>query len=420
MKTNFLIAFFCCLFFDISAQTIDPNFFRTGVRVFKQVGMESSNIVDFDVLEEGRMNVLYASEGQKHLVRLQKDGFDNVTFKTQDSNLGDKYTIPVAIASMTDGSVLVLSNIWNGFSWMVAINKFYDDGTIDQSFGRSGLYKEKIVGGLEDNYAKHMYISLQNEIIIVAKVNQFDLSKEKERIAILKVSDIGTTLFSDLYDDQDFTLNCAAMDSNRLLLGYSESLDDGQDQATYLVGLDSESMQSNSMDCFSIEAGYQSFDHLVFTDDALYASYIQSDIDNLYSIRKYNSQGLLDESFRTSGVMHFDADIYATDFVANKKGEVFVVSLSLDSRKEMLIKKLLPDGGEDTEFGINGVATISLNYPISELNKIQLDTDHGLFISGSCDIEGSSYGFITKLKLNVEKVKKEKLDKFLDNLFVNN
>jgi len=100
------------------------------------------------------------------------------------------------------------------------------------------------------------------------------------------------------------------------------------------------------------------------------------------------------------------------------KGEVFIVSTSMDSNFEILIKKLSSNGDVDISFGDEGMASIVLRYPIKDLTKIRLDQDNGLYVSGNMNIAGDSYGFITRLKLNVRQLKKEKLDKFLDKLFV--
>jgi len=93
------------------------------------------------------------------------------------------------------------------------------------------------------------------------------------------------------------------MEDDYLLLGYSESVDDGLEQATYLVGFDSNQMTPDKLDCRTIEEGYQSFDHIVFSNTELYASRIENEAEGLYPVLKYNSNGNLDESFYDSGEM---------------------------------------------------------------------------------------------------------------------
>ncbi|WP_299257416.1 hypothetical protein [uncultured Aquimarina sp.] len=417
MRIYYLPIFFYYLITSCYAQQIDTDFSRNGLFLFKELGMVSSHIIDFDVIEENKINVLYEADTKKNLVRLYKNGTKDIKFNITSSNLDNQNTIPVAMSAKSDGSILVLSNFWNGHSWMISINGFYEDGSVDNRFGHGGVYKKNILDNLEDNYGQYIYASSSDEIIVVAKVRGSSISKEEEKIAILKLSDIGETLSSSLYDDHHFTLNCSAMENNYLLLGYSESVDNGEEQSTYLAGFDSSQMASNNLYCLTIEEDYQSFDHIVLSNSKLYTSQIENETEGVYRIRKYGEKGNLDVSFFDSGKMGYNTDIYNTDFVVNEEGEVFVISKSLDSEFEILIKRLLSNGDIDIDYGVNGVASIFLKYPIIDLHKIRLDKKSKLYISGAVGIDGDSYGFIAKLKLNVQQIKREKLEKFLDNLF---
>ncbi|WP_299213649.1 hypothetical protein [uncultured Aquimarina sp.] len=417
MRIYHLFIFFYCLLTSCYAQQIDTEFSRNGLLLFKELGMVSSHIIDFDVIEEDKINVLYEADARKTLVRLYKNGTKDINFDITSTNLDNQNTIPVAMSSKSDGSILVLSNFWSGHSWMISINGFYEDGSINNEFGSSGVYKKNILDNLDDNYGQYIYASSSDEIIVVAKVRGFNPSKKEEKIAILKLSDIGETLSSSLYDDHHFTLNCSAMEDDYLLLGYSESVDNGEEQSTYLAGFDSNQMASDNLYCLTIEEDYQSFDHIVFSNSKLYTSQIENETEGVYRIRKYGEKGNLDTSFFDSGKMGYSTDIYNTDFVVNEKGEVFVISKSLDSEFEILIKKLLSNGDVDSDYGVDGVASILLKYPILDLHKIRLDEKNELYISGAVGIDGDSYGFITKIKLNVQQLKREKLEKFLGNLF---
>ncbi|WP_299438051.1 hypothetical protein [uncultured Aquimarina sp.] len=418
MRIHHLFILFYCLLASGYAQQVDTDFSRNGILMFKELGMASSHIIDFNINEEGKINVLYESDAKKNLVRLYKNGTKDLQFNITSSNLNNQNTIPVGMSARSDGSILVLSNFWSGYSWMISINGFYEDGSVNHGFGRSGVYKKNILDNLDDNYGQYIYASSSDEIIVVAKVQDFSAPNKKEKIAILKLSDIGETLSSSLYDDHHFTLNCSAMEDDYLLLAYSESVDNGQEQSTYLAGFDSDQMASNNLYCLTIEEDYQSFDHIVLSNAELYTSQIENDSEGVYRIRKYGVKGNLETSFFDSGEMGFSADIYNSSFIVNEEGEVFVISTSLDSEYEILIKKLLNTGDIDTDYGSDGVASVFLKYPILDLNKIRLDKKNELYISGAMSVEGNSYGFITKLKLNVQQLKREKLEEFLDKLFV--
>ncbi|WP_299606404.1 hypothetical protein [uncultured Aquimarina sp.] len=419
MRIHHLFVFIFLLAGYSYGQQLDIDFSRNGLLVFKELGSESSHIIDFDVVAESKINVLYEADSKKHLVRLYKNGKKDTDFSARTGSFNNEYTIPVAIDSKEDGSVLVLSNFWNGHSWMVSVNEFYEDGMMNIGFGSSGFYKKNIMDNFDDNYGQYIHASSTDEIIVVAKVQHFNVNSaaKKEKIGILKLSGVGETLSAGLYDDHDFTLNCSAMDNDQLLLAYSESIDGGQEQATYLASLDSDQMAYNKLDCITIEENYQSFDQIILCNEKLYTSQMEDDSEGVYHIRKYDVDGTPDTSFYDSGKMSYSADIYNTNFVVNKKGEVFIISTSLDNELEILIKKLLDTGEVDPSYGINGETSIYLKYPILDLGKMHLDNKDELYISGSMRIDGGSYGFISKLKLNIQQLKREKLEKFLDNLF---
>jgi len=420
MRIHIVFLFLFGVIIPGHTQEIDINFSRNGLFLCKELSTLSSQIIDFDLTDEHKINVLFEADSRKKLVRLHKNGKKDIQFRITKSTLDNENTTPVAINSKPDGSVLVLSNFWNGRSWMISVNEFQENGNINHGFGRRGGCKKSILNNFEDNFGQNIYASSNNEIIVVAKVQQSNRKEERECIAILKLSDMGKTLSSSLYDDHYYTLNGSTMEDDYLLLAYSESVDNGLEQSTYLVGLDSHRMRSNNLHCLMIEENYQSFDDIILSNTELYTSQIQDESEGVYHIQKYDESGSIDESFIDAGDMGYNTDIYNTDFVVNQKGEIYIVSASLDNTFEIIIKKLLNTGEVDPTFGENGVASVFLRYPINNLHKIKLDQKGGLFVSGSVNMDGESFGFITRLKLNVRQLKKEKLEKFLDKLFVKN
>ncbi|GAA3514831.1 hypothetical protein GCM10022393_30960 [Aquimarina addita] len=419
MGARLFLSIAFCIHFSVFAQKIDVNFAKNGVLVFKELGMFSSNIIDFDVLDEHKINVLFESDVNRYLVRFNENGTRNVVFDTSHNTITHELINPIAMSSAIDGGVLVLSDVWKENNWVLTIRKYQDNGYLDQSFGVEGLYENNILDNQDNNFGQHMYMSSKGEIIIVARVSQFHMVKETEKIAIIKVSESGITTSTKLYDDHHFNLNCSTMRNDQLLVAYSESMDNGAERATYIVGLDSNNMDSNPVDCLNIDSEYQFFNKLVIANGHIYASNIKSDLYNLYNIRKYDMEGNLDEAFKNLGEIDFNADIYNTDFVVNDIGELFIVSTSLDNEQGIIVTKLTNRGEIDRSFGDNGVTTVFLKYPITGLHQLKLDAKQDLYISGTMDILSGSFGFITKINLNSQVLKRKQLDKFIGELFKN-
>ncbi len=418
MKIYLLSFLFCVICYPLFGQQIDVEFSRDGLYLFKQLGMSSSEIIDYNLTDDGELYVLYESDINRNLIRLHKNGQKDLAFNFTSAILNNEGTTPVAMSSTEDGNVVVLSNLWNGFSWMIHINKFFENGALNQNFGRRGIYTKSILDNTDDNFGKYLYTSSNGEIVVVAKINDFTVSVTDEKIAILKLSREGRTLSSDLYANSCFQLNSSAMQDDYLLLAYSGTAENETNYATYLAGLDSERMESQNVHCLSTDGNYETIDHIVLTKSAVYISQLKINAEALYLIRKYDLNGNLDQTFRDTGEIDGDADLYDSNFIVGEEGELFVVSKSLNDDAEVFIKKLNSDGTIDETFGINGIASIVFRYPIIELSKIQIDKENKLYIAGDMAIEGSSYSFITRIDTKILQLKKEKLDKFIRSLFV--
>ena len=418
MRFIFLPFLLLGTYYPIIGQQIDGEFARDGLFLFKELGMDSSQIVDYNLTKNGEVYALYESDINRNLIRLLKNGHRDVTFNFTSDILNNEGTTPVAMSATANGNLVVLSNLWNGFSWMIHINEFYETGELNPNFGNGGIYTKSILDNTDDNFGQYLHTSPNGEIVVVAKVNDFSVSTSDEKIAILKLSEEGKTLSSDLYANRCFKLDCSAMQDDYLLLAYSGTTENEIDQATYLAGLTSEKMESQNVHCLSTDGDYETIDHIEVKKSAVYISQLKINAEALYLVRKYDLDGNLDESFKDDGRIDSNADLYNSNFVVGENGEVFVVSKSLDNDFEILIKKLNSDGNMDDTFGVDGIASLALRYPITVLDKLQIDPKNLLYISGDMSIEGSSYGFITRVKTDVLQLKKQKLDKFINNLFV--
>ncbi len=419
MNIKFLPFLLCTICYHLCAQQVDVKFSRNGLYLFKELGMESSQIIDYNLTDQGQLYVLYESDIHRRLIRLQEDGTEDDSFKFTSVILDNEGTSPVAMSATEEGTVVVLSNLWNGLNWMIHINEFFENGKLNPNFGRRGIYTKSILNNADDNFGQYLHTSPNGEIIVVAKINDFSVSTTDEKIAILKLSRDGRTLSSDLYANRCYKLDSSAMQDDYLLLAYSSGTTPTVPvQASYLAGVDSEQMVSQKVHCLSTGENFETIDHIVVTHSAVYISHLKLNAEALYLIRKYDLDGNLDETFADTGEVHGSADLYDSSFVVGDKGELYVVSKSLHDDYELLIKKLNNDGSIDETFGENGIASIAMRYPIIALNKIQFDGKNLLYVAGDMAIEGNTFGFVTKIKTDVLQLKKEKLDKFIRTLFV--
>lgn len=428
MKTNFFLYIWCCFGLTVYAQKIDASFARNGLYVFKGTNMPSSSVIDFNLLENNQVNILLGSEEKTFLIKLNPNGTYQRIFNTTpvaiqnnidaldlNHELEDQMIIPKAIYTAPNGSILMLSNKWKENNWITSVNKYLENGSLDTSFGSMGQYENNFSANQDDYLSKNMYVSSQDEIIVVTRVLHFENQKEVEKIAIQKISELGIAKSTKYYDNNHFKLNCSTMLDDQLFIGYSEPVEEkDKSVASYIVKSNDKDSIPDPVARLSIDTEDQYFRNIIVTNSNIYASNIQSEIDNLYVVHKYDSNGSPDASYKNSGEIDFDADIYSADFVVNQQNEVFIISTSWSNEQEIFIKKLLSNGEIDHTFGSDGIAKISLNYPVAKLGKVRLDTNGALYISGDMSIWGSTFGFIAKLKLNVLTFKNKKLEAFID------
>ena len=197
MRFIFLPFLLLGTYYPIIGQQIDGEFARDGLFLFKELGMDSSQIVDYNLTKNGEVYALYESDINRNLIRLLKNGHRDVTFNFTSDILNNEGTTPVAMSATANGNLVVLSNLWNGFSWMIHINEFYETGELNLNFGNGGIYTKSILDNTDDNFGQYLHTSPNGEIVVVAKVNDFSVSTSDEKIAILKLFEEGKTLSRD-------------------------------------------------------------------------------------------------------------------------------------------------------------------------------------------------------------------------------
>lgn len=123
----------------------------------------------------------------------------------------------------------------------------------------------------------------------------------------------------------------------------------------------------------------------ISSDGNLYVSgnYIDSNDNSAPFIRRYSSNGILDTSFGTSGLMLINElnSLFVNSVIVNQEEETFYVGGSIfDESFKGAFSKIEKDGSINTEFGTNGIVEIANSENVTAL---VFDNDQKLVVMGS-------------------------------------
>lgn len=233
-----------------------------------------------------------------------------------------------SIAIQTDGKILVAGYTYNGFNNDVLILKYNSDGTLDNTFGTNGVVLFD-VGRHEEAYA----ISLQADGKIVLVGYSWEMDKN---VLVLRYNSDGTL-------DPTFGTNgVVTTDVEHHDYGYALALQpDGK----------------------IVVAGETSIP-----------------TDRYAMVLRYNSDGTLDATFGTNGVIIYDGigEDIAYGVSLQSDGKIVVTGSTSEAYPRIsfthtLILRYNSDGTFDNSFGTNGVVIYENVYEAGKAVKIQPD-----------------------------------------------
>ncbi len=412
MKIQLLFTLVLCAGIICKAQEIDTDFADNGIYLFDDFGVSRSSLTDFIITSENKIVALAISGNEGHILRLNENGTYDTSFNTNGDlkYVDDNDVIPVGLEVKSDGGIVVLSNEFISTKWATILNAFGTDGTVDMSFGTNGRY-QNIASNDDDRYGRQIHITSVNEIIVAADYTAFSPA-DPDNATILKVSESGSTIFTRSFGD-NIIWSASTLVGNDLFMGYWVALPSPNTTAN-INKFNINDQSETSLVSRNIGAGDQKFNKLNVINAHVYASNLEDRSNQLFNIRKYDQDGLIDNAFGNSGVAELNTNTFKTDNIVNSNGETFWVSVNENDGKQLLVQKVLANGQEDTNFGTDGIFTITLADFVDE-NRIKIDLDAAqdyLYISGTTEtapLANDGFGFITKVLvdeflLNVEEV----------------
>ncbi len=337
---------------------------------------------DFDgndsvVQEDGKVVVVGDSSqfgGALQLVRYNADGTLDTTFGDGGRVISTPQNLRGTlggVALQDDGKIVVAGSLGAGFQTRFMVARFNTDGTLDTSFGEDGF----------NNTAVDAFSSTARDLVILpdGKILAGGDSNGEEELAVVRYNSDGTVdssfgtdgvTLTDVAgvreDDQGHAI--AVQADGKILLGGASDTDNGTffgggfefallrydanglldttfgDDGIVLTEFDS--TPDNFQGDFLRE--------IIVQPDGRIIAVGSSDGEDALAIARYNTDGSLDSTFGTDGLVTSDLgqdeEVDAEGALLLDSGEIIVVG-SLDA--ENFIARFESDGSLDSTFGTN-------------------------------------------------------------------
>ncbi|WP_182870333.1 Calx-beta domain-containing protein [Stieleria mannarensis] len=362
-------------------------------------------LVDSTIDSSGR-TVAVSSGGA--LVRYDVDGSIDTTFG--DQGVARLPIFGRAVDLQSDGKVVVSGDRFDGAILRVAVTRFLGDGTLDSTFGDSGVATAQF--DTNSVAASEMAIQSNDRIVVVGSLR--DTSNTIRDIAVARFlpdGDLDTSFSGDgkVTTDVagvDFAQDVALAPSGKIVVGGYSGPFDAEDFTVVRYNTDGSLDTSFSVDgkqtidiaSFGDRSGgvaVQGDEKIVVAGEARTSSFG----DALeFAVVRLNTDGSLDSSFDSDGIVTtdflFDNDS-ADDVTIDDAGRIIAVGTARTagsfSQTQVAVARYLSNGVLDTTFDGDGKATFDFEGNDENANRVTLQGDGKIVIAGSAVPDFASF-----------------------------
>ncbi|MFK8038128.1 MAG: T9SS type A sorting domain-containing protein [Crocinitomicaceae bacterium] len=315
------------------------------------------------------------------------------------------------VALQNDGKIIAVGHTWEGSVNNFALARYNSDGSLDASFGNSGIISTSLFGN--NAFAKTLKVQNDGKIIVGGMV--FDSPPDGSSLAIVRYNQDGTLdntfggggisttdvtpgfgltaldILNDLAIQQNGkVVVCGISGPDGVILRYNS--DGNLDLSFGLNGIKTHNFSTGGMSVFNgidlqqdgkiITVGFSSG---------------MNGISDLLVIRS-NINGDLDNTFGNMGIiftpLSAEAD-GAEDVLVQQDGKILVGGNVSNSIYKFALTRYDTDGNPDLTFGTNGLVQTEVNSESSYLNAITIQTDGKILATGTT---GSTNSDITIIR----------------------
>ncbi len=378
----------------------DSTFNETGIVLTNFAGDEDA-INDMMVQSDGKIIAGgYADMGggitnlDFALARYNTDGSLDMSFGTDGkvtTELGDDEYI-TSLAIQSDGKIITGGWADNGvFYTDYTLVRYNTDGSLDMSFGSEGIVfldYEVIINNLED-----LALQSDGKIIAVGKTGAYPFYD----ITLCRLNINGTldTTFADTgwkkihFVDYNGTLAVTIQNDDKIIIGAYEISGPAR-----LIRLTENGEFDNSFNGTGIVISPTMKyikDVAITSDNKIIIAGNTSNVTSDFCLEKYNSDGTLDISFGTDGVVLSDFEGYNDNpesLSIQSNGKIFVAGFQdsgdifSGTNYDLLAARYLPDGTLDTTFSEDGLLVMNIGTDDNLAMSTDIQDDGRLLMGG--------------------------------------
>jgi|GEM_PF-1067578 len=326
--------------------------------------------------------------------------------------LGDGIvTVPIGISDIfhkctvvqPDGKILMAGTCMNGSSKDLCILRFQNDGTLDASFGGG---TGKVVAGYSglDDFAQSINLQPDGKILIAGYTGttQYDFS-------LMRLNGDGSLdssfssdgmLITSFGSDFDRGRSVLVQPDGKILVGGSASV--GATDHVAVVRYNSDGSLDTSFGgdgkVTTPISDYARGWSLAIQSDAkiVLGGYALNSGDRLFAVVRYNTDGTLDTSFNSDGVVWTtigsDAGINGS-LTIQADGKILIGgSATVAGNEDFAMVRYNTNGSLDTSFGTGGRVTTPIGANADQVHSIALQNDGKILLAGSSS-NGSNNDF---------------------------
>lgn len=339
------------------------------------------------------------------LVRYNSDGSLDTSFHfdgivtTDVASLNDS---GYSVTLQPDGKILVGGYSDVNYSSRFALLRYNSNGSLDTSFHFDGIVTTDV--GMSNDYAQSVTLQPDGKIL----VGGYSHNGSNNDMALVRYSSNGNLdssfnstgiVTTDISGTNDIARSVAVQADGKILLAGYSNIGGNNDMALLRYNSDGSldtSFNSTGIVTTDIGSGDNAYS-LAIQPDAngkiLVGGYSYIGNYSQIALLRYNSDGSLDTSFNSSGIVTTDIGgyyDYALSIAIQADGKILVGGYSDNgSKNDMALLRYNNDGSLDTSFNSTGIVTTSVGGLNDGAYSVAVQADGNILLAGYSNISGN-------------------------------
>jgi len=381
--------------------TLDNTFGMNGI-VTTGIGVTDDVANSVAVQNDGKIiavgYIIVGNSSDFALARYNTNG-------TLDSTFGSNGTVITPIGFSTDfaystkiqndGKIVAAGYTYNGNDNDFALVRYNTDGTLDNTFGTNGIVTTQVT--IDIDYAYSVALQSDGKIVAAGSSTQsgytnYTLVRYNTNGSIDNTFGSNGILISSLSSTFDEAYSVSIQTDGKIMAtGYANNgIDNDFAVARYNTnGTFDNTFSGDGIVTTPIGAGNNmAFSTSIQVDGKIIAAgYSDSGANFDFALARYNSNGDLDNTFGTNGIVitQIDSSIeLSTSTLIQSDGKIIAAGYSfIGTYNDLAVVRYNADGILDKTFGFNGIVTTSVGTADNEAYSVAIQSDGKIVVAGT-------------------------------------